>query len=265
LAKAAAIVQVKFLRYIREWGKKVVFVVNKVDIFDDPKDIDQVTEFVAANARTLLGVDTAMVHPVSARLALAAKLAAGSGERGGVLGGPEGAAALARDERWAASRFHDLEHFMLDFLTGARRNHLCRLHSAAMISPVKCLASAACKHLLHCAKARAIAVHALTCWQASIEGQSLRRKTIQLAHRFGGRWRGGQRGRGRRRREHAAQARDAALRRRRAAAGRGRAARHRARRVRPGGALRCECLFRRAYSSRAQQTGPCLLRGVDSN
>ena len=68
----------RFLRYIKQWGKKVVFVVNKVDIFESPADIDEVTAFVAGNARTLLSADAAMVFPVSARLALAAKVAAGA-------------------------------------------------------------------------------------------------------------------------------------------------------------------------------------------
>jgi predicted GTPase len=57
-------VQVRFLRYIKQWGKKVVFVVNKVDIFDSEADVQQVTDFVEGNARTLLGVDAATVLPV---------------------------------------------------------------------------------------------------------------------------------------------------------------------------------------------------------
>ena len=56
--------QVRFLRYIKQWGKKVVFVVNKVDIFDSEADVQQVTDFVEGNARTLLGVDAATVLPV---------------------------------------------------------------------------------------------------------------------------------------------------------------------------------------------------------
>ena len=72
-------VQVTFLRYIRQWGKKVVFVLNKVDIFERPEDVAKVTAFVENNARDLLGVDSATVLPVSARQALDAKLDAGAG------------------------------------------------------------------------------------------------------------------------------------------------------------------------------------------
>lgn len=34
--------EVQFLRYIKQWGKKIVFVLNKVDIFDSVDDVDQV-------------------------------------------------------------------------------------------------------------------------------------------------------------------------------------------------------------------------------
>lgn len=33
--------EVRFLKYIRQWGKKVVFVLNKVDIFDSDSDVAQ--------------------------------------------------------------------------------------------------------------------------------------------------------------------------------------------------------------------------------
>ena len=31
----------RFLRYIREWGKKVVFVLNKVDILAGDSEVDE--------------------------------------------------------------------------------------------------------------------------------------------------------------------------------------------------------------------------------
>ena len=33
--------EVRFLRYIREWGKKVVFVLNKVDILASDSEVDE--------------------------------------------------------------------------------------------------------------------------------------------------------------------------------------------------------------------------------
>src|ERR671910_1708694 len=35
-----------FLEQIREWGKKIVFVINKIDILERPEDLAQVTGFV---------------------------------------------------------------------------------------------------------------------------------------------------------------------------------------------------------------------------
>ena len=60
-----------FLETIREWGKKVVMVVNKVDILEPP-ELDQVMTFVRDAARQQLGV-VPEVFGVSARLALRAK------------------------------------------------------------------------------------------------------------------------------------------------------------------------------------------------
>jgi small GTP-binding protein len=62
-----------FLEYIREWGKKVVFVVNKIDILQNEKEVNQVVAFVQENARLCVG-GTPVIFPVSARMALRAKL-----------------------------------------------------------------------------------------------------------------------------------------------------------------------------------------------
>lgn len=61
-----------FLERIRTWGKKVVMVINKIDILQNPEEIDQVRNFINENAKSLLGVQPE-VFPVSARLALRAK------------------------------------------------------------------------------------------------------------------------------------------------------------------------------------------------
>jgi len=51
-----------FLKYIRQWGKKVVFVVNKVDILSNDREVEEVTRFVANSATRLLGVDRTQVN-----------------------------------------------------------------------------------------------------------------------------------------------------------------------------------------------------------
>src|SRR4029079_11046502 len=52
-----------FLQGIREWGKKVVVVVNKIDILEKPEEIDTIRGFIADNARALLGF-TPEIFPV---------------------------------------------------------------------------------------------------------------------------------------------------------------------------------------------------------
>ena len=61
-----------FLEQIREWGKKIVFVVNKVDILPRPEDRQQVLGFVREHAQALLA-EAPRLFPVSAREALAAR------------------------------------------------------------------------------------------------------------------------------------------------------------------------------------------------
>ena len=60
-----------FLEHIREWGKKIVFMINKVDILEQ-KDIDEITRFIRTNAAPVLGVEPT-IFPVSARKALRAR------------------------------------------------------------------------------------------------------------------------------------------------------------------------------------------------
>ena len=92
-----------FLESIRDWGKKIVIVVNKVDIFERETELDEVLGFVRDSARRLLGI-TPEVFPVSARLALRAK---------------QGEPAV-----WAASRFEGLERFVRDTLDEGNRFRL---------------------------------------------------------------------------------------------------------------------------------------------
>jgi small GTP-binding protein len=61
-----------FMQHIRDWGKKVVIVINKLDILQDEDELRQVEDFVRDNARELLGV-APEIFTVSARLALRAK------------------------------------------------------------------------------------------------------------------------------------------------------------------------------------------------
>ncbi|MGQ0732842.1 MAG: dynamin family protein [Acidobacteriota bacterium] len=68
-----------FLQAIKSWGKKVVIVINKVDLLELDEERQQVTRFVAEHARALLGADP-QIFPVSARRALRRKLGEAMGE-----------------------------------------------------------------------------------------------------------------------------------------------------------------------------------------
>lgn len=60
-----------FLEHIREWGKKIILIINKIDILETTQR-DEVIQFVRTNATTLLGVEPT-IFPVSARNALRAR------------------------------------------------------------------------------------------------------------------------------------------------------------------------------------------------
>jgi small GTP-binding protein len=92
-----------FLEAIRDWGKKIVVLVNKADIFETDTELTQVLTFVDDAARQLLGVRTEL-FPISARQAWRAK-----------HGDPE---------QWAASGFGPLETFLRGTLDDNERLRL---------------------------------------------------------------------------------------------------------------------------------------------
>jgi small GTP-binding protein len=92
-----------FLETIRDWGKKIVIVVNKADILEGHAELDQVLDFVTDSARRLLGISPD-IFPVSSRLALRAK---------------QGEPAL-----WTPSRFEPLERFIRERLDERSRFRL---------------------------------------------------------------------------------------------------------------------------------------------
>ncbi|MGB5295030.1 MAG: dynamin family protein [Thermoanaerobaculia bacterium] len=62
-----------FMNGVRQWGKKLVFVVNKIDILQSDEDLQQVVAYVSDNGERLLGFPSE-VFPVSSQLALTAKM-----------------------------------------------------------------------------------------------------------------------------------------------------------------------------------------------
>lgn len=109
-----------FLQRIRDWGKKIVIVVNKIELLTSEEERQQVLEFVARNAWELLGVAPA-IFPVSARLALEAKQAVPVTDKGS---SQQEGARLLTNRSWQRSQFGALEQYILDALDAAERVRL---------------------------------------------------------------------------------------------------------------------------------------------
>jgi small GTP-binding protein len=91
----------RFLEYIREWGKKVVFVLNKIDTKSDD-EIAQVIDYLKTNTRAIFGFDPT-IYPVAAKLALESKL------------------GNASPREWTRSRFEALEDYVFQVLSEKER------------------------------------------------------------------------------------------------------------------------------------------------
>ncbi|HZD09904.1 MAG TPA: dynamin family protein [Candidatus Binatia bacterium] len=92
-----------FLTRIRNWGKKIVLVINKIDILPQEQDLEEVVTFVRDAGQRLVG-DIAALFPVSAKLAMRAK----SGQ----------------PQLWEASRFAALESYIVNTLDDEGRFRL---------------------------------------------------------------------------------------------------------------------------------------------
>lgn len=84
-----------FLEKIQAWGKKVVLVINKIDILEGPEAVEEIEEFVAENAKKVLKTSPE-VFPLSSLQALKAK--------------------VGEPSLWAESRFEALESYILETL-----------------------------------------------------------------------------------------------------------------------------------------------------
>ncbi|CAM8925630.1 unnamed protein product [Rhodiola kirilowii] len=100
--------EVTFLRYIQQWRKRVVFVLNKSDLFQNATELEEAISFIKENTQKLLNTDQVTLYPVSARSALKTKLAASCG-----IVDPE-----MNNSNSRINRFDDLENFLYSFLDG---------------------------------------------------------------------------------------------------------------------------------------------------
>ena len=98
----------EFLGFVQDWGKKIIFVINKLDILPSEEAVTKVIDYVQEQAKELLGI-TPDIFPVSVRWAQEAKF------------NPQrpGAASLLE-----ASRFAALENYILTRLDEVERLRL---------------------------------------------------------------------------------------------------------------------------------------------
>jgi small GTP-binding protein len=97
-----------FMETIREWGKKIVIILNKVDLLGSQEDIDRVMHFIEEHSVQLLGQQP-QIFPVSARLAKRARAEEDSAESNALL---------------TASRYPPLERYVFETLDEASRIRL---------------------------------------------------------------------------------------------------------------------------------------------
>ncbi len=98
----------EFLALIKEWGKKIVLILNKVDILESEEEVNEVVTFIGNNARELLGI-TPEIFPVSARMAHRARKADNES---------------VQAELRATSRFDAVERYIIDTLDEETRIRL---------------------------------------------------------------------------------------------------------------------------------------------
>ena len=56
--------ETKFMTFIKQWSKKIVFVVNKKELLTE-QEVQEVSSFVKKNASQILGLEEPPVYPVS--------------------------------------------------------------------------------------------------------------------------------------------------------------------------------------------------------
>ncbi len=124
----------QFLERIRGWGKKVVLVLNKVDLLRSSDDVAEVMAFLRQHATALLG-STPDIFPVSARLAQDARRA---------MAGDEGVDLFER------SRMGGLRDYLMRTLDDEGRTRL------KLLSPLGVMQKLAVQYSEEAAKRQAL-------------------------------------------------------------------------------------------------------------
>ncbi|XP_057800853.1 probable transmembrane GTPase FZO-like, chloroplastic isoform X2 [Salvia miltiorrhiza] len=120
--------EVAFLRYIQQWKKKVVFVLNKADLYRSADELEEALAFIKENVQNMLNADHVTLYPVSARSTLEAKLSA--------LCGLEQQEQLLNTPYPGANNFSSLEKYLFSFLDTSTDNGITRI-KLKLETPVK--------------------------------------------------------------------------------------------------------------------------------
>jgi len=180
--------ETKFLSYIQDWGKKVVFVVNKADLLSNDDERAQVREYVQRNAREILNVADAMVFEVSARGALNAKKAVR--DRLGIPYAPSSGNTedaleaevleaydrvgeeLAKDANYTASNFDAVEALLKSYVSAdsSRAAEAARLKLTTPLNVSNALLTAAGASVAELRMRAQAEVNALSSVQAQVAG-----------------------------------------------------------------------------------------------
>ena len=113
--------ELDFLSHIREWGKKVVFVVNGVDRRNSDEQIDRVREYLTREIQTRLGAATPTLYFISALQSLRGKVSARRGAPSQGASTPSAVATVDSDPR---NEYPALEHYVLETLRETERVRL---------------------------------------------------------------------------------------------------------------------------------------------
>ena len=112
----------QFMQSIRDWGKKTVLILNKIDLLEKPEEKQQVIDFVRTSAEAALKVEIPVI-PVSARLAKKAR-------------------STMSHELWQESGFEALEQFIQDKMDEKARFSMKMLSALGIASKVEAEATA---------------------------------------------------------------------------------------------------------------------------
>lgn len=125
--------ELDFLTHIREWGKKVVFVVNGVDRRNSDDQLDRVREYLTREVTARLGSDAPTLYFISALTALRGKMAAKSGAGSTASAQIDNQNEYPALERYVLETLRETERVRLKLLTplGVLR-HLLRNNVGAL-------------------------------------------------------------------------------------------------------------------------------------